>query len=277
MSVDDIQVCGASGPLDARLYRTVADGPRDTLIVFFHGGGFVDGDLDQPDSLLRQLAASREHLVVLSSTYTPSPMEPFPAAVEDAYAVLLWAKKHRSKLGWTGKRMMVAGIEAGANLAAVAAMMARDRIRPQLAGQILLMPMLDATLSSGSMRETPTSIDQAELIDECAAAYRSYLPCAADRTHPYASPLQASRLKNLPPALILSTQGDPLRDEAETYGAKLIGVGVRTTMRRLTSAQLRGPNARNECACASDVLTEIENFIDALATEWRRPGIDLSE
>jgi acetyl esterase/lipase len=124
--------------------------------------------------------------------------------------------------------------------------------------------MLDPGLSTCSMREMPNCPDKAKVVDECVAAYRGYLPHAADRSHPYASPLQSSRLKNLPPALILSTDDDPLRDEAEAYGAKLIAAGVRTTVRRLPPAQLEEPNARNECACTGHVLYEIANFIAGL-------------
>jgi acetyl esterase len=272
LEVRELEVAGFEGPLPGRLYRAAVDGRRDLLIVFFHGGGFVDGGLDEVDGFLRRLAEASGYPVVLSSTYTLAPVKPFPAAVEDAHAVLGWATKNKAKLGWTGKRMLVAGIEAGGNVAAVAAMMARDRGAPQLAGQILIMPMLDPGLSSCSMREMPTCPDEAKVVEECAAAYRGYLPHAADRSHPYASPLQSSRLKRLPPALILPADDDPLRDEAEAYGAKLIGAGVRTTVRRLPPAQLQEPNARNECACTDHVLYEIANFIAGLEGGPAPPG-----
>jgi acetyl esterase/lipase len=267
LSVRELDVAGAEGPLSARLYKAAADGKRDLLIVFFHGGGFVDGDLDQPDGFLRHLAEASGYPVVLSSTYTLATSKPFPAAVEDAHAVLVWAKKNKIKLGWTGKRMLVAGIEAGANLAAVCALMARDRRAPQLAGQILIMPMLDPGLSTCSMREMPSCVDQAKVVNECAAAYRGYLPDPSDRGHPYASPLQSSRLQNLPPALILSAEDDPLRDEAEAYANKLVNAGVRTTVRRMPAARLQEPNARNECACKAHALDEIANFIAGLDQE----------
>jgi acetyl esterase/lipase len=267
LSVRELDVAGAEGPLSARLYKAAADGKRDLLIVFFHGGGFVDGDLDQPDGFLRHLAEASGYPVVLSSTYTLATSKPFPAAVEDAHAVLVWAKKNKTKLGWTGKRMLVAGIEAGANLAAVCALMARDRRAPQLAGQILIMPMLDPGLSTCSMREMPSCVDQAKVVNECAAAYRGYLPDPSDRSHPYASPLQSSRLQNLPPALILSAEDDPLRDEAEAYAIKLVNAGVRTTVRRMPAARLQEPNARNECACKAHALDEIANFIAGLDQE----------
>jgi len=262
--VRELEVGGFEGPLAARLYRAEADGKRDVLVVFFHGGGFVDGDLDHSDSFLRHLAKASGYPLVLSSTYTLAPVKPFPAAVEDAHAVLMWAKKNKTRLGWTGKRLMVAGIEAGANLAAVSSLMARDRGAPQVVGQILIMPMLDPGLSSGSMREMPSGVGAAKVVNECAAAYRGYLPHPADRSHPYASPLQSSRMKNLPQALILSAEDDPLRDEAEAYGKKLIDAGVPATVRRMSAARLQEPNARNECACQAHALSEIANFIAGL-------------
>jgi acetyl esterase len=272
LDVNELEVDGFEGALAARLYRAAVDGKRDILIVFFHGGGFEVGDLDKGDNFLRRLADASGYPVVLSSTYTLAPVKPFPAAAEDAHAVVTWAKKNKAKLGWTGKRLIVAGIEAGGNLAAVAAMMSRDRGGPALAGQILIMPMLDPGLSTGSMREMPTCPDKARVFDECAAAYRGYLPHAADRSHPYAAPLQSSRLKNLAPALILSADDDPLRDEAEAYGAKLINAGVRTTVRRMPPAHIEEPDARNECACSGHALHEIANFIAGLERDNGPPG-----
>jgi acetyl esterase len=269
--VRELEVGGEQGPLKARLYAAGAPSKRDTLIVFFHGGGFVEGDLDDADGFLRHLADASGSQVILASNYTLATVRPFPAAVEDAHAVLLWAKKNKTKLGWNGKRMLVAGIEAGANLAAVCALMSRDRGAPKLDGQILLMPMLDPGLSTCSMREMPNCPDQEKLADGCAAAYRGYLPNAADRTHPYASPLQSSRLKNLPPALILSAEDDPLRDEAEAYGAKLASFGVAATVRRLLPAPQQA-NDRNECACEGQALSEIASFIAYLGGQEAPPG-----
>lgn len=269
LAVKELEVQGATGALDARLYSVGPASPRrDTLIVFFHGGGFVDGNLDEADEFLRWLASCAPAQVILSSTYTPATVSPFPAAVEDAHAVLLWAKKNKTKLAWNGKRMLVAGIEAGANLAAVCALMSRDRGAPPLAGQMLIMPMLDPALSTCSMREVPRCPDKARdaevLTGACAAGYRGYLPHPADRTHPYASPLQSSRLRNLPPALILTTEDDPLRDEAEQYGEKLRASGVATTVRRMPAASLAEPGGRNECAACDFALSEMTSFMHAV-------------
>jgi len=261
----DLEAGGAEGALPARLYLAGALATkRDTLVVFFHGGGFVGGSIDEADDFLSRLVSSDRAQVALSAGYTLASVKPFPAAVEDAHALLLWAKKNKSKLSWNGKRLVVAGIEAGANLAAVVALMSRDRGGPPLAGQVLIMPMLDPALSTCSMREMPVCRDKAAIVDRvadtCAAGYRGYLPNAADRSHPYASPLQSSRLKNLPPALILSAEDDPLRDEAEQYGAKLIKCGITTTVKRLPPPPLDQAGGRNDCACVY-ALTEITAFI----------------
>ena len=273
LKIRAIEVRGAEGTLPARVYTSGdAGSKRDSLIVFFHAGGFNDGDLEDADVFLRHLVDDSPDHVVLASGYTLATVRPFPAAVEDAHAVLLWAKKNKSKLGWTGKRLLVAGIEAGANLAAVCTLMSRDRGGPALAGQILIMPMLDPGLSTWSMREMQNAPELLDVADACAAAYRGYLPNAADRTHPYASPLQSSRLKNLPPALILSAEDDPLRDEAEQYGAKLISCGVKTTVNRMPPAPLHETGARNECACKCYALGEIASFIAGLERSETPPA-----
>lgn len=265
VEVRDITVQGQEDALAARLYTAGACAAKaDTLIVFFHGGGFIGGCLDQAAPLLKRLAACPGGNSVLASTYTLATVRPFPAAAEDAHAVLQWARKHKAKLHWSGKRLVVAGIEAGANLAAAATLMARDRGSPALAGQILIMPMLDPGMSSGSMRAMacPNAVKMA---DTCAASYRGYLPRAADRMHPYAAPLHSSRLKQLPPALILSAEADPLRDEAELYASKLSACAVPTTLARIDPVPFQDPGSRNECACRDGALGEIGRFLTHLS------------
>jgi acetyl esterase len=268
--VRELDVNGEQGALKARLYVSAAKAKRDTLVIFFPGGGFETNDLDDADGFLRSLAGISLSPVVLGSSYTTATVRPFPAAVEDAHAVLLWAQKNKTRLGWNGKHLLVAGIEAGANLAAVCTLMSRDRGASNLAGQILIMPMLDPGLSSCSMREMPNCIDKEELVAGCSVPYRGYLPNAVDRTHPYASPLQSSRLSNLPPALILSAEGDPSRDEAEAYGAKLASFRLRTTVRRILRAP-RVANDRIKCVYTESALVEIANFI----TVSRSSGLSL--
>jgi acetyl esterase/lipase len=264
VSVRSLKVSGAAGQLPARLYRTrPVKMPTPGLIVFFHQGGFIGGSLEESDEFARALAL-RSGFSVLSAAYTLASEQPFPAAVEDAYAVLQWAARRPRSLGWSGERLVSAGIEAGGNLAAVVALVARDRGGPELAGQILIMPMLDPGLTSGSMRALKSNPDIAGGADACAAGYRGYLPRVADRMHPYASPLQSSRLKGLPAALILSAQEDPLCDEAEQYGARLAAAGTRTTVRRLPPLPLNDGIARCRCAREHSALEEIAAFIGTL-------------
>lgn len=264
VSVKTLKPQGWRGPLQARLYRPVdSQTPASGLIVFFHQGGFVGGSLDECDEFARALAM-RTGLPVLASSYTLACEQPFPAAVEDAYAVLRWVARRPSSLAWNGERLMTAGIEAGGNLAAASALVARDRGGPELAGQILIMPMLDPGLTTCSMRAMKNNPDVAGVADACAAAYRGYLPRVADRLHPYASPLQSSRLRGLPAALILSAQEDPLCDEAEQYGARLIAAGTRTLVRRLPPLPLNDGMARCNCAREHTALEEIAAFIGTL-------------
>lgn len=257
-----LSVRGPHGDLPARLYepgmsQEVAKG----LIVFFPPGGFVTADLDAVDDFIRALVA-RTDIRVLASTYTVAGARPFPAAAEDAYAVLHWAARHAEKKRWSDSALACGGIEAGGNLAAVSAMMARDRCGPNLAAQLLIMPMLDPGLTSCSMRSLARGTER--VADDCAAGYRDYLPRAIDRTHPYACPLQSSRMKGLPPALILSAEDDPLRDEAEAYGAKLITAGIKTLVRRLPPVGFQEPDARCSCARKDIAINEIAAFLAGL-------------
>ncbi|MEC4720555.1 alpha/beta hydrolase [Noviherbaspirillum sp. CPCC 100848] len=257
-------VKGAQRELATMLFQPPA--AAEGLIVYFPGGGFIADELEACELFCRVLAA-RVGLTVLASSYTLATELPFPAAVEDAHAVLSWAGRYCKRKGWKSPRLIVAGLEAGGNLAAVSALMARDRGGPALAAQILMMPMLDPGLTTCSMRTVAARNGGVEAANACAKAYRGYLPHAIDRAHPYASPLQSSRMKHLPPALILSADDDPLRDEAEHYGAKLIAAGVPTTVRRLAPIALDDPDARCSCARKESALHEVESFIAGLRAD----------
>lgn len=263
VKVKSLAVQGAQGKLDARLYTPDGAQAGSGLIVFFPYGGFMTVEMDDAEDFAIALAA-RTGYRVLSASYTTAPQQPFPAAVEDAHAVLKWAVRHRARLGWDGKHLVTAGIESGGNLAAVSALMARDRAGPTLQAQVLIMPMLDPGLTTCSMRSVADQGGAARAAHACAAGYRDYLPRALDRTHPYACPMQSSRMKGLPPALILSADEDPLRDEGEQYGAKLATAGIRTTVRRLPPIELEEPDARCNCARKENVLHEIASFLEGL-------------
>ena len=268
VSMRALRIDGSESKLDAHLYIP-QQADDDGLIVFFPPGGFVENNLDAVDMFVRALAVDTGYRV-LASSYTLAQERPFPAAAEDAHAVLKWAKKHRGKLGWNGTHLITAGIEAGGNLAAVSALMARDRSGPALAAQLLIMPMLDPDLSTGSMRKMTRDDGVVRAVETCVSAYRGYLPRAVDRAHPYASPLQSSRMSGLPPALILSADDDPLRDEAEQYGGKLISAGIKTLAKRLPPISLAEPDARCSCARKENALQEIRSFIAGLKEEGRK-------
>src|SRR5437867_9713641 len=212
--------------LRVRIYRPAAQRSAPPLAIYLHPGRFMAGDLDAADATGRALAA-RLGLAVIAPAYSLASEQPFPAAAEDAYAALAWAQAYAAQGEWNARHIAVFGEEAGGNLAAVVAMMARDRGGPALAAQILIAPMLDPSLSSCSMRASDPKATR------CDEAYQRYLPHAADRLHPYAAPALCTRLAGLAPALILTAQDDPLRDEAESYGAKLIAAGVKTQVTRL--------------------------------------------
>lgn len=216
--------------LGVRVYAPADAEAPGALVILYHGGGFVRGGLDAIEATAACMAA-RLKLRIATPEYTLATAQSFPTAAEDAYAALLWASTDARQRGWDAKRIAVAGEEAGGNLAAAAAMMARDRGAPALAAQILVGPMLDPSLSSPSMQRFVASA--AHTPGVCGACYRAYLPNAADRLHPYAAPASSTRLAGLAPALIITCDGDPLRDEAEQYGAKLIAAGVTTQVSRL--------------------------------------------
>jgi acetyl esterase len=190
------------------------------LVVHLHGGAFAAGGLEQGTavaSLLAQAGAS-----VLSLAYPLAPAHPFPAAALAVHASLLWAQQHRRRFAASQASLFIAGEEAGGNLAATTALMARDRRSPPLAGQILLSPMLDPCVASASWRDAQAGRSGCA----CADGWRAYLPRPCDARHPYAAPSLSMRLDGLPPTLLITATDDPLRDEALAYARRLREAGV---------------------------------------------------
>ncbi len=222
----------ASPSLNVRFYgqhdpSAAASAP---LVVHFHAGAFVAGSLQEGGCVPRLLAASGA--VVVSLDYPLAPANPFPQAIETGYAALVWAFKARHKLAGKGAPVFVAGEEAGGNLAAAVALMARDRHGPELAGQILLSPMLDPCMATESLRHA----DAGPVGCTWADGWHQYLARVDNASHPYAAPGNALRLGNLPPTLLLTAQDDPLRDEAIAYADRLRVFG-----RLVHAAVLPGP------------------------------------
>lgn len=204
----------------ARIYgRRLAGGPTP-LVLHFHGGAFVGGSLDT-GVLVAELLA-RAGSIVVSLAYPLAPAHPFPRAAEDGHAALAWLYRNRRRLGGEGAVVLVAGEEAGGNLAAAVCLMARDRQQPPLAGQILLSPMLDPCLGTASVR------DAGAVMQECdwSSGWSNYLPRMADCCHPYAVPGICLRLMEVPPTLVITARDDPLRDEASVFAGRLRTAGV---------------------------------------------------
>jgi acetyl esterase/lipase len=220
--VTEDRVPGAVGPLRARIYRP--EGRTDPLpiIVHFHGGGWVLRDLEIGDWLCSRVAKGAE-VVVVSIDYRLAPQDPFPAAVEDAAAATAWIAAHPGNVGGDGQRMAVMGDSAGANLAAVTAIGARDAGGPTLRLQVLLYPPTDLTGGSPSLTEDPDALILTPLGRD---TFRSLYLGAADPADPRASPLLASDHAGLPPTLLQVGQQDPLRDDASRYAAALRAAGV---------------------------------------------------
>lgn len=218
----------ADGVIRVRTYRPVQGGEL-ACYLHFHGGGWWLGNIDIYDGPCRAMA-DRVGCVVASVGYRLAPEHVFPTAAEDCYAALLWVAMNADALGIDGTRIAVGGGSAGGNLAAVVALMARDRGGPPLRAQVLDIPATDLMMATPSIEENANGYVLTKSgMEECRAFYA---PDPADWTNPYASPMHASDHSNLPPACITTCEYDPLRDEGEQYAMKLVAAGVPVTMQR---------------------------------------------
>ena len=218
--VSDRTVPGPVGEIPVRSYRN--DGARG-VVVFFHGGGHTIGGLDTHDQVCRQLA-TQSGATVVAVDYRLAPEHPFPAGLDDAWAGLRWADEHRSELGGSAHaRLVVGGDSAGGNLSAVVALMARDA-GLDLAAQLLIYPVVDMADHRPSMTENGSGyILDTETMDWFRECY------AADPDDWRASPLRAASLAGVAPALVVTAEFDPLRDQGAAYAAKLAADGVEVT------------------------------------------------
>jgi acetyl esterase len=220
--IEDRSIPGPAGEIPVRIYTPDApsDGGPLPVVLFFHGGGFVIGNLDTHDSACRELANGTPAIVV-SVDYRLAPEHPYPAAPDDCFAAVKWAQAHAGELGGDPARLAVAGDSAGGNLAAVISLMARDAGGPPLRAQILVYPATDLTMSHPSIDENGEGY---LLTKETMHWFMGhYQP---DVSHTKASPMAADNLSGLPPALVITGEFDPLRDEGEAYADRLRQAGV---------------------------------------------------
>lgn len=227
LRVEDRAIAGPGGPIGIRIYWPSADpGPNTPVVLFFHGGGFVVGDLDTHDGTAREHAVGADAIVV-SVDYRLAPEHPYPAAVEDAWAATLWVAEHGPELGADTARMAVAGDSAGGTIAAVTAQRARaaDRGGPAIAFQLLWYPstLWDPSLPSFTENATAPILDA-----RAVAAFSRWYAGEVDPSDPPPgmAPGRAENLNGLPPAYIGVAGHDPLRDDGIRYGELLAAAGV---------------------------------------------------
>ncbi len=226
--VEDRSLPGPAGEIPVRVYRPARPGLLPAL-VYFHGGGWVICSLDTHDNVCRALA-NRVGCVVVSVDYRLAPEHRYPAGRDDCYAAARWVAERGAALGVDAARVAVGGDSAGGNLAAVVALMARDRGGPRLAAQLLVYPITNDDF------DTPSYVDYAEghLLTRKAMRwfFGHYLDDPARSREPWVCPLRAERLDGLPPAHVVTAEFDPLRDEGEAYAQRLRRAGVPTTLVR---------------------------------------------
>jgi acetyl esterase len=230
-SVQPLSIPSPAGAIPARIYTPMKlrqTNGRAPCLVFFHGGGWVIGDLDSHDVVCRKLADEGQ-LIVIAIDYRLAPEHKFPAAVDDAIAATEWIAANAEKLGIDAARLTVGGDSAGSNLAAVVAISARDGNGPRIAGQVLIYPATDFAMTHPSHGEPETSV---LLTHSVIRWFRDhYLNGAADIDDWRASPARARTMAGLPPAYVLTAGADPLRDEGDEYARRLKQAGVPVTYR----------------------------------------------
>lgn len=227
--VKDRDLPGPEGAISVRIYTPAGSGPFPVL-VFFHGGGWVVCDIDTHDPVCRSLAHAAECIVV-SVDYRLAPEHKFPAAADDCYAATQWVMNNTTLINGDPDRVAVGGDSAGGNLAAVVALMARDRAGPALVFQLLVYPVTDYyTAGTPSYQENADGYFLTR--DDMVWFWNHYLNGEADAANPYACPLRAASLAGLPSALVITAEFDPLRDEGEMYAARLRESGVAAALVR---------------------------------------------
>ena len=224
--VEEHHVPVANGTIGLRLYRPSDTRPLPAL-VFYHGGGWVIGDLYTHDGICRSIV-NAAGCAVASVDYRLAPEFKYPTPVEDSYAGLLWVAANATRLGLDPARIAVGGDSAGGNLAAVMALLARDRHGPRILLQVLIYPVTNHDFGTVSYRENATGFVLGT--EEMRWFWRHYLAREEQGREPLASPLLAKSLADLPPALVVTAGCDPLRDEGEAYAVRLRDAGVAVTL-----------------------------------------------
>jgi acetyl esterase len=223
--VEDKIIRNAKCDVTLRIYTPLGDGPFP-IYVYFHGGGWVIGNLDTEDASCREIC-NCVGCIVVSVDYRHAPEHKFPTAIHDAYEATCWIADNAATFGGDPSRLAVGGTSAGGALATVVAMIARDRNQPHINYQVMITPVTNCAFDTASHQECARGYGLERATMEWFWNHYFATPC--DREDVYASPLRAEDLRGLPPTLIITAQYDPLRSEGETYGERLRAAGVDVT------------------------------------------------
>ncbi len=260
---EDISIPAPHGSIPARLYTPKTLRRKDGLapcLVFFHGGGWVIGNLETHDVVCRQLAHEGE-LLVISVDYRLAPEHKFPAAIDDAITATQWTADNARRLGIDASRLMVGGDSAGGNMAAVVSLAARDGLAPKLAAQVLIYPGTDFAMTTASHSDPTTSI---LLTHSVIRWFKDHYLGNADINDWRASPARAKSFAGLPPAYVLTAGGDPLCDEGDEYAAKLKQAGVPVAYRHFPG-QFHGFFTMGKLLNQANIaITEIATWLKTL-------------
>lgn len=256
--IEDRQIPGPEGPLRIRIYTPQGMGPFPVL-VYFHGGGWVFGNLESHDAICRALT-NAANCITVAVDYHLAPEYKFPVPTEDCYAATEWVASNTASFNGDETRIAVGGDSAGGNLAAAVSQMARDRGGPTLVYQLLVYPITDYMPDVPSYRENGEGyyLTRADM----AWFWNHYLGNEAEGKNPYASPLQATSLNGLPSAMIITAEYDPLRDEGELYANRLKEAGILTTL-------IRYPGMIHGFIRMRDAIDQAKKALDDIAKQLR--------
>jgi acetyl esterase len=279
-SEDQVLMVGPEGRTSIRVLRPAGASGTLPIVVYIHGGGWVLGDKETHDRLIREFAVGA-NAVVIFVDYDRSPESRYPSAIEQSYAVTKYVASHPAEFGADASRLAIAGDSVGGNMAAVVALMAKERQGPSIIAQLLFYPVTDASMSTGSYAE----FAEGPWLTKKGMAWfwDQYLPDASKRGDMHASPLNASveQLSGLPQTLLIVDENDVLRDEGEAYGRKLAQAGVRVTSLRYNGTihdfMLLNPDQRNAgraCRRWTGERLPPQRLRGSLARSWQRlaPG-----
>lgn len=248
----------ASNQVPVRIY-TPDKGSNFLLIIYSHGGSWVSGNIDDYDNVCRKLS-KYTNAIVVSVNYRLAPEDPFPAGLTDVYNVLLWVFNNANSINGDSSRISVVGDSAGGNISAVVSQMARDKAGPHILSQVLIYPSTNI-YKLDTQSWTEFGMDYNLTRENTDIFISLYTPKLEDRKSKYVSPLLAENFMRLPDALIITAEFDPLRDEGEAYGKKLMDAGVKVTSTRYKGVMHGFVSMGNITKKSDEALLEISNFL----------------